>query len=480
MESNNNNINNNNKNKNKDFPFNYRNFIPNIDQNIIENTLSDKNKYIRVIQYNILCDSLLKATTKLTEESIKKFDFYNWENRKKRILEELKNLNGDLIGFEEFERDENFIKEFNQIGYEFLFKPRTGEHSEGCGLLYKENKFNLIEVYTLNFNMNILSEKDQSEIYNRDNVALFGIFNLKSDENSIIICCVAHILFNLGRGDIKLGQVYQIFQTFEIFKEKYNNKNINIFLLSDLNAIPKSGVYKLITTGELDCNKINRYKLSGQDQGNLQYINPPTKIKSYLLNKITGIYTFDTKENNNNNNKFYNSNENVRWFNEICRIFPFISDNKIILKYKDNYIYKDNDLILKLPFSMESAYSKLAKKIFLYLSENKNDLPFNIINNKNIVNNIEVNGIKMGINEINKTSTFIKKLTLDVPMTNYVNNTIGTTDYIFYYSESKNLEVVRILNIPNIFEIVFDIGFMPNQIFPSDHLSLCADFVITN
>jgi mRNA deadenylase 3'-5' endonuclease subunit Ccr4 len=129
---------------------------------------------------------------------------------------------------------------------------------------------------------------------------------------------------------------------------------------------------------------------------------------------------------------------------------------------------------------MESAYSKLAKKIFLYLSENKNDLPFNIINNKNIVNNIEVNGIKMGINEINKTSTFIKKLTLDVPMTNYVNNTIGTTDFIFYYSESKNLEVVRILNIPNIFEIVFDIGFMPNQIFPSDHLSLCADFVITN
>jgi len=488
MESNNNNNINNNKNNynknNKPFPFNYRNFIPNIDQNKIENTLSDKNKYIRVIQYNILCDSLLKATTKLTEESIKKFDFYKWENRKQRIFDELKNLDGDLIGFEEFERDENFIKEFNQIGYEFLFKPRTGEHSEGCALLYKENKFNLIEVYTLNFNMNVLSEKDQSEIYNRDNIALFGVFNLKSDENSIIICCVSHILFNLGRGDIKLGQVYQIFQTFEIFKEKYNNKKVNIFLLSDLNAIPKSGVYKLITTGELDCNKINKYKLSGQDQGNLQYISPPTKIKTFLLNKITGIYTHDTKENNNNNydnNKFFNSNENIRWFNEICRISPSISDNKIILKYKEKYVYKDNDLILKLPFSMESAYSKLARKIFSFLSENKNsELPFNIIDNKNIVNNIEVNGIKMGLNEINKTSTFIKKLTLDLPMTNYVNNTIGTTDFIFYYSEPKNLEVVRILNIPNIFEIVFDIGFMPNHIFPSDHLSLCADFVITN
>jgi len=482
MESNNNNINKNNKN-NKLFPFNYRNFIPNIDQNKIENTLSDKNKYIRVIQYNILCDSLLKATTKLTEESIKKFDFYNWDNRKKRIFEELNNLDGDLIGFEEFERDENFIKEFNQIGYEFLFKPRTGEHSEGCALLYKEKKFNLIEVYTLNFNMNVLSEKDQSEIYNRDNIALFGVFNLKSDENSIIICCVTHILFNLGRGDIKLGQVYQIFQTFEIFKEKYNNKKVNIFLLSDLNAIPKSGVYKLITTGELDCNKINKYKLSGQDQGNLQYIFPPTKIKSFLLNKITGIYTYDTKDNNNNNNnnKFFNSNENVRWFNDICRISPSISDNKIILKYKEKYVYKDFDLILKLPFSMESAYSKLARKIFSFLSENKNsELPFNIIDNKNIVNNIEVNGIKMGTNEIDKTSAFIKKLTLDLPMTNYVNNTIGTTDFIFYYSESKNLEVVRILNIPNIFEIVFDIGFMPNNIFPSDHLSLCADFVITN
>jgi mRNA deadenylase 3'-5' endonuclease subunit Ccr4 len=484
-DNNNNNYNVNVKiNNNKSFPFNYRNFIPNIEQNKIENILKDKNKYIRVIQYNILCDSLLSATTKLTEESIKKFGFYNWDNRKKKLFEELKNLNGDLIGLEEFERDENFIKQFNEIGYELLFKPRTGEHSEGCALLYKENKFNLIEVYSLNFNMNVLSDKDQSEIYNRDNVALFGIFNLKSDENCIIICCVSHILFNLGRGDIKLGQIYQIFQTFQIFKEKYVNKNIFIFLLSDLNAIPKSGVYKLITTGELDCNKINKYKLSGQEQGNLQYISPPTKVKSFLLNKITSFYTYDiSKENNNNinNNKYFNSNENIRWFNEICRINPIIKENKILLQYKEKYIYKDTDLILKLPFKMESAYSKLARKIFLFLSENKNnELPLNLIDNKKIIDNIEVNGIKMGFNEIKKTSSFVKKLTLDLPMSFYANNSIGTSDYIFYYSENNNLDVVRILNIPNIFDIVFDIGFMPNEIFPSDHLSLCADFVITN
>ena len=133
----------------------------------------------------------------------------------------------------------------------------------------------------------------------------------------------------------------------------------------------------------------------------------------------------------------------------------------------------------KINFEILSEVKKNKKISTIDLSQ-KLELPLNLIENKKIVDNIEINGIKMSFKEIKKTSSFVKKLTLDLPMTYYANNNIGTSDFIFYYSENNNLDVVRILNIPNIFDIVFDIGFMPNEIFPSDHLSLCADFVITN
>ena len=49
------------KHQEKPFPFNIRNWLPNIDQNEIKSKLKNPNKLIRVINYNLLCDSLLPA-----------------------------------------------------------------------------------------------------------------------------------------------------------------------------------------------------------------------------------------------------------------------------------------------------------------------------------------------------------------------------------------------------------------------------------
>ncbi len=41
-----------------------------------------------------------------------------WEQRKRKIIDELKEINGDIICLQEFERDEEMVKIFSQMGYD--------------------------------------------------------------------------------------------------------------------------------------------------------------------------------------------------------------------------------------------------------------------------------------------------------------------------------------------------------------------------
>ena len=469
--------------KNNPFPYNYREWIPDIKTSEIQSVLPNPNRLIRVINYNVLADSLLPISTKIKESEIdSKLPHLKWENRAQKIFEELKELNGDILCIEEIERDESFIAKLISIGYEFSFKPRTGNHSEGCALAWKKEKFDLIDLIGIEYNMN-KTNKDISPIYDRDNIGLFGVFSIKGDNDSVIINAVTHLVFNKGRGDIKLAQIYQLVNSMEILKKKYESQNKKVYLIigTDANAAPKSGVYKLLTTGKLNCTYVDKYKLSGQDPDNLQYADPK-RLRSYLLKSITTKYKGDVQRNDENDKSKQAQRliDNVKWYNEVCRVEPVLTESPstITLTYNSKYRARDYGIILNLPITFKSAYSSICDSIIHYIDEQKEQktLPFRLIKSVQEVDNIEVNGIKMGVAEIKKTLTFISGLTLDVPLTSYNNNTLMASDFIFFSGD--NMKVVRILNIPDINKIVFDIGFMPNTEFPSDHLSLGADFVI--
>jgi mRNA deadenylase 3'-5' endonuclease subunit Ccr4 len=126
------------------------------------------------------------------------------------------------------------------------------------------------------------SNKDISEIYDRDNVALFAILKHKLKEDVCFIVVSTHLLFNTNRGDVKLGQTYQIIKTLELLKSKYKSQfsKISLIFSGDFNAIPNSGIYKFITKGSLDCSDIDRRKVI------ISYIildfwTKPNKIKFY-------------------------------------------------------------------------------------------------------------------------------------------------------------------------------------------------------
>jgi len=51
---------------------------------------------------------------------------------------------------------------------------------------------------------------------------------------------------------------------------------------------------------------------------------------------------------------------------------------------------------------------------------------------------------------------------------------MATVDFLLY----NNLQPVRVLQVPN-FEILQGHEVAPNEIFPSDHISILAEFNIT-
>jgi hypothetical protein len=203
-------------------------------------------------------------------------------------------------------------------------------------------------------------------------------------------------------------------------------------------------------------------------------LNPDrNKFKASLLSNVTSKYS-ETKYNNDS------QYTNEEWFNNILCVEPRINNDVISLDYITNYVYKSSDLIIQSPMIFNSGYSQNLKNILSLLQDknnNHNKPPFHLIKDLSIFNNIEVYGIFMGFQEIDKILNFVKNFTLEPPMSFYCKETMHTTDYIFY---NGDMTPVRTLNIPNINKIAFEIGYLPNEHFPSDHISFCVDFLLNN
>jgi mRNA deadenylase 3'-5' endonuclease subunit Ccr4 len=70
---------------------------------------------------------------------------------------------------------------------------------------------------------------------------------------------------------------------------------------------------------------------------------------------------------------------------------------------------------------------------------------------------------------------FAKYLTLEPPMTCYNKGMMSNLDYIFFKGD---IRVVRALDSPDVNMLTKDQGYMPNEFYPSDHISICADFIL--
>ena len=308
---------------------------------------------IKILSYNILAQNLLCDSLHITEEQVKNIGYLDIDYRINKIFEIVDTLKPDICLFQEYEHDKKLDHKFksNKYTYEILYKKRPGDHKEGCAIAYDAKKFSLdyycsLELrledqknkfdYNNKYNYCAKKKNQFQSIYNKENVAIFLFLrSYKTNFYYLIIC--SHLLFNASRGDIKLGQIYQIMQSALLFKNYYKDKHITTIFGADLNSTPNSAIYEYITSQSIDVEYINKANLSGQTNKNYK----------------TDISFADM---------------NYNWYNEIINTYPEFKDNLIVLKNKNKKnkkkydVYDDyddeNELILENKFVMKSFYKE--------------------------------------------------------------------------------------------------------------------------
>ena len=366
---------------------------------------SKSEETIKILSFNILAQNLLCDSLKITEEQIKKTDYLDIDYRIDKIFQIVDGLHPDICLFQEYEHDGKLKNKFNSnnYSYELLYKKRPGDHKEGCAIAYDKNKFELDYYCSLEFRLekqknknyydydyynkynNYTKKKDNfSNLYNKENVAIFVFLkSIKTNFYYLIIC--SHLLFNCSRGDIKLGQIYQIIQSALLFRDYYKDYKITTIFGADLNSTPNSAIYEYITSKSIDVEYLNKANLSGQ-----------TNQK----------YKTDTSF----------AEINYEWYNEIINTYPKFVDKRILLKSKNNKKKKKND----------------------YYDDYEDEVDYIKAKEKGLI--LE--------NELVMKSFYKEKNGKEPEKTSLSSTFKGTFDFLFYNTD-LNLTINSVLDIPN-------------------------------
>ncbi|GFS84950.1 protein angel homolog 2 [Trichonephila clavipes] len=196
--------------------------------------------------------------------------FLQDDYRISRILPEILKSKSDIICLQEVEENlfNNRMKQvFDSKGFASIFKMRTGSNSDGCAILWRKKKFDLVQEKAVEF------RSTSVELLDRDNIGLIAVLKPNHPKFTHLLLHVAttHLLFNPRRGDIKLCQLRWFFAELERLSLKQvtdvKRHYHPIILCGDFNIEPDSPLYEFIESGSINVLNIMSGDLSGQSDG---------------------------------------------------------------------------------------------------------------------------------------------------------------------------------------------------------------------
>lgn len=203
---------------------------------------SNNQDSFSVVSYNVLCASYARPHS-FPYVSSKNL---SWEVRKMRLLSEIIDLDADIICLQEVEHFEFFQKHLGKLGYEGIWKRRTGEKNpDGCTVFYRSS-FTLIESVEIDYNeMPIYGAKDAKD-YIQCNVGIICKFLWKERE-----ICVAnsHFFWNPAYPHVKLLQAVHLIECVRKFTPSV--RKVPWIIAGDFNSLPNSYVHEFFTTGKV-------------------------------------------------------------------------------------------------------------------------------------------------------------------------------------------------------------------------------------
>ncbi|XP_077522135.1 protein angel isoform X1 [Amblyomma americanum] len=225
-----------------------------------------------VLSYNVLAQGLLEDNPYLYQHCSE--EVLQWPLRRQNLLSELREANADILCLQELQEDHyeaDFRPELEKMGYGCLYKQRTGDKRDGCGIFFKKSMFELDRFEPVEYS------RSEVPVLDRDNVALIAM--LKPQGRDIRLggdfrLCVSttHLLFNPRRGDIKLAQLCLLLA--EIDRLAACGQSLDgtplyfpILLCGDMNSEPHSPLYTFLTRGSLCYEGLLSGDVSGQSDG---------------------------------------------------------------------------------------------------------------------------------------------------------------------------------------------------------------------
>ncbi|XP_078590564.1 protein angel homolog 2-like isoform X2 [Branchiostoma floridae x Branchiostoma japonicum] len=224
-----------------------------------------------VMSYNVLAQELLMANWYLYLDCADQ-EGLTWDVRKEKLLQQFQHYNVDVLCLQEVQEShyhDFFLPELKKLGYEGLYKKRTGDKPDGCATFYRTSKFILVKHRLVEY------FRPGTDVLDRDNVAIVVLLKPKtgSKQKMHTNLCIAntHLLFNKRRGDVKLSQLGVLLAEVDQLafdpKVRYWDAKVRchpVVLCGDLNSAPFSPLYQFLNTGQLAYSGYERSEISGQ------------------------------------------------------------------------------------------------------------------------------------------------------------------------------------------------------------------------
>eukprot|EP00127_Corallochytrium_limacisporum_P006281 Clim_evm25s224 gene=Clim_evmTU25s224 len=202
----------------------------------------------------------------------------DWDYRKKHILEDILNYNGDILCLQEIEGGEfeDFFKpELQQRGYDGIYRAKARARTmrkddsrkvDGCAIFFRRSKFRLVNEHVMEFSSlasgmaggNVQGNEDLlNRVMPQDNIAIVAILESVASNKRLAVAN-AHIHWDPKYTDVKLIQSVILMNELKnvVQKQGLNTRgnSPNIIICGDFNSLADSGVLEFIRNGHIPGN----------------------------------------------------------------------------------------------------------------------------------------------------------------------------------------------------------------------------------
>ena len=265
---------------------------------------SESSESLSVLSYNILCDRYCTRS----QYGYTPAKALAWENRRDLILDEVLTRNADVVCLQEVDREsfqDFFQPRLATADYKGIFYPRTRAKTmtereaklvDGCAIFYKTKKYICLDKTVVDFAGTAINRPDmktEHDIFNRvmprDHIAVLAFLENRLTGSRMMVGN-AHIFWDPAFADVKLVQVAILMEQITKKADEWSMKpsctgkgafwqsegdgdlvdspretiaepapsqeyssgpQIPLIICGDFNSAVGTGVYDLITKGEL-------------------------------------------------------------------------------------------------------------------------------------------------------------------------------------------------------------------------------------